>query len=231
MDPPVFVFALILSLLTGVGFGIIPALRVSRTSVSETLKEEARTAARSRSRITFVNAAIENRLVLSKAGMSNSSYQQPLPADVRPFAATGNNPAGMPVPGKYHTYPEMAAAGLWTTPADLAKFCIEIQRSREGRSTAILNKQSVTEMLTRQKGEWGLGFQLSLSPEAPRFLHGGADEGFRAELVCGFDGTGATVMANSDNGSAVAHEVIQSVANAYHWRRMEPKVRSTVPAT
>ena len=83
-------------------------------------------------------------------------------------------------------------------------------------------------MLSRQKGEWGLGFQLSLSPEASRFLHGGADEGFRAELVCGFDGTGVIVMANSDNGSALAHEVIQSVANAYHWRRMEPKVRGTV---
>jgi CubicO group peptidase (beta-lactamase class C family) len=169
------------------------------------------------------------RLVLSKVGMANSSYQQPLPAAVRAFAATGYNPAGIPVRGKYHTYPEMAAAGLWTTPTDLAKFCIEIQKSREGRSTAVLNKQSVTEMLTRQIGDWGLGFQLSLSPEAPRFLHGGADEGFRAELVCGFDGTGAIVMANSDNGSAFAHEVIQSIAKAYHWRRMEPKVRSTAP--
>ncbi len=134
----------------------------------------------------------------------------------------------MPVPGKYHTYPEMAAAGLWTTPTVWRKFCIEIQKTREGSSTAILHQQSVTEMLTRQKGEWGLGFQLSLSPDAPRFLHGGADEGFRAELVCGFDGSGAIVMANSDNGSALAHEVIQSIANAYHWRRMEPKVRNTV---
>ena len=41
--------------------------------------------------------------------------------------------------------------------------------------------------------------------------------------------TGAIVMANSDNGSALAHEVIQSIAKAYHWRRMEPKVRSTAP--
>ncbi len=168
------------------------------------------------------------RLVLSKAGMSNSSYQQPVTADVRAFAATGYNPAGVPVPGKYHVYPEMAAAGLWTTPTDLARFCIEIQKTREGRSNAILNKHSVTEMLTPQKGEWGLGIKLDLSPDASRFLHGGADEGFRAELACGFDGTGAIVMANSDNGSALAHEAILSIANAYHWRRMEPRVRSTV---
>jgi len=83
-------------------------------------------------------------------------------------------------------------------------------------------------MLNQQKGEWGLGFQLSLSAEAPRFLHGGADEGFRAELVCGFDGTGAIIMTNSDNGSALAHEVIQSIANAYHWPRMGPKIRAAV---
>jgi len=65
MDPPVFVFALILSLLTGFVFGIIPALRVSRTSVSETLKEEARTAGRSRSRITFVNALLVGQVAFS----------------------------------------------------------------------------------------------------------------------------------------------------------------------
>jgi len=72
-------------------------------------------------------------------------------------------------------------------------------------------QKSVMAMPTRQKGEWGLGFQIGPSAEAPRFLHGGSVEGFRAELVCGFDGT--IVMANSDNASALAREVIQSIAN------------------
>ena len=57
----------------------------------------------------------------------------------------------------------------------------------------------------------------------PSPLVGGNDPRLR------FDGTGAIVMANSDNGSAFAHEVIQSIANAYHWRGMKPKVRSAVP--
>lgn len=160
--------------------------------------------------------------------MAQSSYEQPLPESARPFAATGYNPAAMPVPGKYHAYPEMAAAGLWTTPSDLARFCIAIQKSREGSKGALLKKDSADKMLTIEKGEWGLGFQLSLSPDASWFQHGGADEGFRAQLICGFDGEGAVVMANSDNGSALAHEIIQGIAEVYHWRRMDPKPREAV---
>ena len=35
-------------------------------------------------------------------------------------------------------------------------------------------------------------------------------------------------MANSDNGSAVAHEVILSIAKVYHWPGMGPKIRAAV---
>lgn len=168
------------------------------------------------------------RLVLSKAGMSGSTYQQPLPETGRRLAATGHNAAGAPVAGKSHVYPEMAAAGLWTSPSDLARFGIEIQKSREGRSNLILGKASVAEMLKVQKGEWGLGFELRPDSQTPRFLHGGADEGFRAQCIFGFDGEGAVVMTNSDNGSALAYEIIQSIADAYGWRNMAPKERETV---
>src|SRR3954453_23528749 len=64
--------------------------------------------------------------VFKKIGMHDSSYQQPLPADRAAHAATGPRENGQAVEGKWHVYPEMAAAGLWTTPTDLAKFGIEI---------------------------------------------------------------------------------------------------------
>jgi CubicO group peptidase (beta-lactamase class C family) len=169
-----------------------------------------------------------DRLVLSSVGMSHSTYEQPLPERSRRFAATGHNAAGLPIAGKYHTYPEMAAAGLWTTPSDLARFGIEIQKSREGRSNIVLKKQAVAEMLNPQKGAWGLGFELKLDPPAPRFLHGGADEGFRAQCIFGFDGEGAVVMTNSDNGSALAFEIIQSIASVYGWRNMAPRERESI---
>ena len=45
--------------------------------------------------------------------------------------------------GGYHIYPEMAAAGLWTTPRDLSVFAIEIQKSLLGKSNKVLSQIAV----------------------------------------------------------------------------------------
>ena len=171
--------------------------------------------------------ALMQRLVLGRAGMERSTYQQPLPEAKLASASAGHNSAGAPIPGKRHTYPEMAAAGLWTTPSDLARFGIEIQKAREGRS-AMLSKESASEMLRVQNGSWGLGFELRPDPPSPRFLHGGANEGFRAQAIFGFDGEGAVVMTNSDSGSDLANEIVQSVAAAYGWRNLPPREKEAV---
>ncbi len=163
--------------------------------------------------------------VLSKASMSRSTYEQPLPEPLRPNTASGYNSKGDPVPGKYHTYPEMAAAGLWTTASDLGRFCIEIQKSREGRSNRILKKETVIQMLTEQKGNYGLGFALMGTESARRFGHNGADEGFQALLDCSFDGEGIAVMVNSDNGVRLAREIMFSAAKAYNWHNIKPTER------
>jgi len=161
--------------------------------------------------------ALMHDMVLSKAGMRHSTYAQPLPGGLVDVAATGYRANGDPVPGKYHTYPEMAAAGLWTTPTDLARFAIEIQKSREGRSNRILAKATVEEMLREQKKPYGLGFGLEQVDGSSRFGHGGADEGFQARLSATMDGQGFAIMTNSDNGSRLAGEIALSIAAAYRW--------------
>jgi CubicO group peptidase (beta-lactamase class C family) len=90
------------------------------------------------------------RAVLGKAGMRQSTYDNPLPQRLAAVAASGYKGNGDPIPGRYHTYPEMAAAGLWTTASDLARFVIEIQKSREGRSNQIL-KQPQSRNARRSK--------------------------------------------------------------------------------
>ena len=65
LDATVFIFALILSLLTGLIFGSLPALRASRTSVMEVLKEDGRTAGRSRRRVTVANALLVGQVAFS----------------------------------------------------------------------------------------------------------------------------------------------------------------------
>jgi predicted permease len=65
MDTTVFVFTLIVSLLTGFVFGAVPALRASRTSVAETLKEEARTSGKSKGKVTLANVLLVGQVAFS----------------------------------------------------------------------------------------------------------------------------------------------------------------------
>jgi CubicO group peptidase (beta-lactamase class C family) len=80
--------------------------------------------------------------VLSKIGMTDSYYEQPLPPARAAHTATGARANGKAVEGKWHIYPEMAAAGLWTTPTDLAKFAIEIALSKQGKANHVLSQKS-----------------------------------------------------------------------------------------
>ena len=73
--------------------------------------------------------------VLNPIGMTNSTYEQPLPASREEQAARAHDRNGARMGDPWHVDPEQAAAGLWTTPTDLAKFLIEAQQSLLGRST------------------------------------------------------------------------------------------------
>lgn len=65
LNASVFVFALAVALLTGLIFGIVPALRSSRVSVSEVLKEETRGAGRSRGRVGLANTLLAGQVAAS----------------------------------------------------------------------------------------------------------------------------------------------------------------------
>jgi CubicO group peptidase (beta-lactamase class C family) len=155
--------------------------------------------------------------VLDKIGMSDSSYEQPLPPARATMTANGTYADGKPVHGKWHIYPEMAAAGLWTTPTDLAKFAIEIAQSRRGKSNRVLSQKMAEEMLTEVKDGAGLGFFVE-KDNPGQFGHNGADEGFQALLTMNSEsGKGVAIMADSDNGINVANFVLRSVAKEYAW--------------
>lgn len=167
-------------------------------------------------------AEIARHSVFAPLGMTNSTYSQPLPNDWRKKAATGYQSNGREVEGKIHVYPEMAAAGLWTTPTDLAKFAIEVQLSLVGQSNKILTKESVDTMTKSFIDNVGLGFFIEKHGAARYFGHGGADQGFRAELLVNREkGYGAVVMVNSDNGQII-REVIRGLAAEYGWDEFLP---------
>jgi CubicO group peptidase (beta-lactamase class C family) len=173
---------------------------------------------------------IAQETVLGPLGMTSSTYSQPLPDDIRKKAASGYRGNGKVVEGKIHIYPEMAAAGLWTTPTDLAKFAIEVQLSLQGKSNKVLTKETIAKMVTPFIEEQvGLGFFLEKHGNAIYFGHGGADEGFRAGLLVHKDkGYGVAVMVNSDNGQII-NEIMRSVARAYQWEDYLPEPIEVVP--
>jgi len=172
---------------------------------------------------------IAQETVLGLLGMTDSTYSQPLPAETRKKAASGHRGNGKTVEGKIHIYPEMAAAGLWTTPTDLAKFAIEVQLSLAGKSNKVLTKEMTTKMVTPFISDnVGMGFFIEKHGQATYFGHGGADEGFRAQLLVNRDkGYGAAVMVNSDNGE-IMNEIIRAIAKEYQWEDYLPQPLETV---
>jgi CubicO group peptidase (beta-lactamase class C family) len=170
---------------------------------------------------------IMNELVLRPAELTHSTYQQPLPKNLWSSAATPYRDNGEPVKGGWHIYPEMAPAGLWTTPSDLAQMAIEVQNEYVGKSNKILSQQMAREMLTRQKDDWGLGFALGSPGHKARFAHGGGNEGYRCDLeVYTERGPGLAMMTNSDSGEALMQELLRAVAKEYSWPDFQPIERT-----
>ena len=162
--------------------------------------------------------------VLGPIGMDHSTYEQRLPVERVPFAAAGYDSDGNPIAGKRHVYPEMAAAGLWTTPTDLARFALEIALASSGKPARVLSPVTANLMLTpvaptdNPDGKVALGLFVSRHQGAPYFGHDGADEGFQAMLLASAEkGYGVAMMANSDEGIPLMGEVLDAVATEYGW--------------
>lgn len=181
-------------------------------------------------------AEIVQKSVLDPIGMTSSCYCQPLPPEkdrnaaraygwaVRQDGYIGRGGA------KWHVYPELYAAGLWTTPTDLARFMIEVQLSLEGRSNKVLTKEMVRRMVTNGGvGQYALGFTVgSDTPHRPgkagepaRFFgHTGGNWGFRSNFEAHLEGgNGFVIMANSDDANPLMFsEIPTRIREVYGWK-------------
>lgn len=171
-------------------------------------------------------ARLMHDTVLAPMGMSRSTYEQPLPKDRLAEVALPYRGDGQAVPGGPHVYPEMAPAGLWTTPSDLARYAIEVQKALAGTSNRILSVAMTRQMLTPGLNHQGLGPGTGGSAQHPFFTHGGANEGYRCNLVAYNEGDGVVVMTNGDNGGQLAGEILRTVAHEYGWPDFQPVERS-----
>lgn len=158
--------------------------------------------------------------VLAPIGMIASSFEQPQPPSRAALAATGYYADRTPVRGRWHVYPEMAAAGLWTTPTDLARFAIEIQQTLAGKGHGVISPAMARQFVTAQQGSSGLGIGVRGSGDTLSFSHGGRDEGFDAMLLAFAEtGQGAVIMLNANDNSRFVGRLLDYIGRAYGWPR------------
>jgi CubicO group peptidase (beta-lactamase class C family) len=163
--------------------------------------------------------------VLAPLRMMRSSYEQPLPRPIAVGTAAGHYQDGSVVVGRSHVYPEMAAAGLWTTPSDLARFAIEVQKAYAGQSATVISPAMAKRMLTVERDGDGLGVFLNDTGSALRFNHNGRDEGFDAELTAtAASGQGVVIMINANDDSPMVARIRDFVARKYRWPNSHPFV-------
>lgn len=171
------------------------------------------------------------KLIFDPLKMKHSTFEQPLPKELMISAAIGHDSKGEKLVGKWRVLPEMAAAGMWSTPSDLARLAIELQRAQAGQSNKFLVAQTVNQMLTPQVGNWGLGFSIEGAGRTRRFSHGGSTLEFNSYLV-GYNNTGqgAVIMANSLRGERIINELLRSIAREYGWTDYQPKEKTIAAA-
>lgn len=165
--------------------------------------------------------------VLAPLGMVESTFTQPLPATMQPKAARPHDDKGKPFPGGAYTHPEQAAAGLWTTPRDMARFVIALQQGAAGADSGVLSPAMTRTMLTPVKNDYALG--LDIHDEGKGFGHGGSNMGFKAFMIGWAEGgDGAVILTNGDNGGELTEALTRAIAHEYQWVGNQTRVRTTV---
>jgi CubicO group peptidase (beta-lactamase class C family) len=161
--------------------------------------------------------------VLEPIGMAMSTFEQPLPPEIEHQAAHAHDKDGAAMNARWRIYPEQAAAGLWTTPGDLAKFVVEVQRTLAGQSSRVLDRETMRNMITPVGvGPFAVGFLVSQKGEGWYFEHGGENWGFNAQVIGHITkGYGAVIMTNGDNGRSVIMEIQNRIAKAYGWDMLD----------
>ncbi len=166
---------------------------------------------------------IMQKEVLNPLGMTSSSYENPLPKPYHGLAAAGYKSDGSEVPGKWHTYPEMAAAGLWTTPSQLLLWAKAIQETFQNQEDGFLKTETVNEMTKDYGNNQGMGPYVV----EDLFGHGGSDEGFVSDLRIWKEyPISVAIMVNSDNGNAIIQELFLSIAKEYNLPGIYHRLRT-----
>lgn len=161
--------------------------------------------------------------VLRPLQMNDSTFAQPIDKAFAERTALAHDGAGCNMPAPWHVYPELAAAGLWTTPTDLTKFVIEVQEGVRGPSGQLLSQSSAREMTSPVGvGPFAMGVVLERKGEGWYFSHSGGNYGFVSNFIAHIrKGYGLVVLTNGNSGGRLVQEIETRVASAYGWDSLD----------
>jgi CubicO group peptidase (beta-lactamase class C family) len=161
--------------------------------------------------------------VFEPVGMTDSGFDQPLSLERDSNAARAHGSGGESTGSKWNVYPELFAAGLWTTAIDLAKFSIEVQLSVHGRSNRILSRSMVQEMLNPVGvGDFAVGFRVQRHGEGWYMAHTGATRGFCCNLIAHkVKGYGLVAMTNGNRSPDFLEEIKKRIERVYGWDSLD----------
>lgn len=151
--------------------------------------------------------------ILAKLNMHNSRFDQPINIAKYPNIALGYSNR-LPIEGGYFVYPELAAAGMWSTAEDIGKFVIGLQNSIQESPDALLSSNSMRDMLSPYKDSMsGLGIVV----DDMYFSHTGHNNGY-VSMMLGHDkkGYGLAILTNAEKPRIIS-EIIMAVGKRYKW--------------
>ncbi|WP_271078834.1 serine hydrolase domain-containing protein [Aurantiacibacter sp. MUD61] len=168
---------------------------------------------------------VEGR-IFHPAGMARSHFDYPV-SDAN--AAVGHAGAeSTSMAGAELAYPELAAAGMWTTPSDLVRLGSLVARARNSEFY-FLDQGLARQLVPEDAGEPGLGFGLNDDGDGVAFVHSGHNPGYSARWINYADGRASVaVLTNSDSGGDLIREILSAVGHVYGWRQDGHEVRETV---
>jgi CubicO group peptidase (beta-lactamase class C family) len=168
-------------------------------------------------------ATLMDERVLQPMQMRDSGFSQPASAAMLDHAAMPHDASGIAYAGGPRTYPELSAAGLWSTPTDLAKLLIGLQGAAAGKAAPFLSAATAKTMFTVVRNGYALGFKMEAARSLISFGHGGHNHGYQSSMLAYLDsGEGVIVMTNGDGGDELAEALIRAVAAEYGWPPYRP---------
>jgi CubicO group peptidase (beta-lactamase class C family) len=187
-------------------------------------------------------AAFTDEAIFKKLGLEHTTFAQPLPEKYRKQAswAYSDNSwfQGMP-----YIYPQQAAAGLYSTPSDLATIIIDIQNAYRGKGKIL--QRAITRQMLEPQVSVSTGFykeQMATGPflmqrsdnkesKGIYFEHMGVNAGFIAFAIGNLtEGYGAVIMMNKDgNADELGKEIRRAIAKVYNWHNFLPDEFTPVP--